>query len=80
MFLLICNIGESVTIAFEKLNVVIYEMNWHLCPTDLQRHLVLMLAITQQPVIMKGIFSLNSSRITFRRVSSRKNDLFIGIL
>lgn len=69
MFLLICNIAESVTIAFGDLNEAIYGMEWHLCPTELQKYFVLMTAITHRPVIMKGLFSLNSSRMTFKRVN-----------
>lgn len=69
VFYLICNIGESITGTFEDFHEVIFGMEWHSCPIELQKYLVIMLAITQQPVIMQGIFSLDCSRITFKRVN-----------
>lgn len=69
MYFLICNYGEKVSTAFDNLNETVYGMKWHMCPNDLQKYLVMMLASLQQPVVMKGVFSLDSSRSTFKRVS-----------
>lgn len=69
IFFLMCNIGESVTSAFEDMDKLIYRMEWHLCPVELQKHLIVMLSVIRQPIPMRGIFSLDCSRFTFKRVS-----------
>lgn len=69
IFALICNLGEMVTTAFEDMNETVYAMAWNLYPLDLRKYFILILAATQQPIIMEGIFSLDCSRTTFKRVS-----------
>lgn len=69
MFFLICNLGEMVTSAFADLNETVYGIAWPLCPIELQKNLVMMLPSTQKSVIMRGIFSLDCSRSTFKQVN-----------
>lgn len=68
VFFLICNLGEMVTSTFLELDETAYGCAWYHLPVDLQKYLVLMIASTQQPVIMKGIFALDCSRDTFKQV------------
>lgn len=70
-FFFICNHGEMVTGAFDEMDDIVYGMDWNLCLIELQKYLVVMLAIIRQPIIIKGIFSLDSGRFTFKRVRTR---------
>lgn len=67
-FYLFCDIGGSVSAAFADLNQLIYENSWELCPMELQKYTILMMASTQKPIHMKGFGSLHCSRETFKIV------------
>lgn len=69
VFFLMCDNGNAVTSAFDELDEVVYGMDWYLCPIELQKYLVLMLSVIRQPIVMRGIFSLDCSRFTFKRVN-----------
>lgn len=68
IFLLTCDHGEMVTTAMGELDVPLYEMSWHLCPIQQQKYFVHVLMAMQEPVVIKGLFSLDCSRDTFKRV------------
>lgn len=69
VFFLTCNFGELVTSAFEELDVPLYNLSWHLIPIEQQRYFILILNAIQKPVVIKGLFSLDCSRVTFKMVS-----------
>lgn len=71
MFLLTCDLGEMVTTAFDEVNEPVYAQAWHLWPLELQKHLIPMLMSIQQPVVFRGLFALDCSRDTFKRVRIR---------
>lgn len=73
MFFVICNLGETVTAAFDEMDKIVYGISWISCPTTMQKYFVLILKSTQQPVVMKGIFSLDCSRHTFKLVHLTAN-------
>lgn len=68
MFVLTCNLGEMVTTAFDELDESIYGLSWHLWPLRLQKHIIPVLIAIQRPVVFKGLFALDCSRDTFKRV------------
>lgn len=58
-----------VTTAFDEMDELVYGIDWYLCPIELQKYLMVMLAVMRQPIFIKGIFSLDSTRFTFKRVN-----------
>lgn len=68
MFHLLSNFGEDVIGAFAELNDEIFHMSWYLCPVNLQRYIVVMAAMAEKPVLMRGFATLNCSRQTFKQV------------
>lgn len=76
IFFVVCNCGESVTSAFDDMDEVVYEMEWYACPIELQKYLIAMLAIIRRPVVFNGLFSMDCSRFTFKRVNLCKNAFF----
>lgn len=68
MFHLLSNFGEDVIGAFVELNDEIFHMSWYLCPVNLQRYIVVMAAMAEKPVLMRGFATLNCSRQTFKQV------------
>lgn len=69
IFLLTCDHGEMVTTAMGDLDGPFYEIAWHLCPIKEQKYFVPILMAMQEPVLIKGLFSLDCSRDTFKRVN-----------
>lgn len=68
IFFLSCEYGCRVNTAMHLVNESFYNISWHDCPTGLQKYVVSMLLITQRDVHMRGIFTLDASRETFKRV------------
>lgn len=82
MFFLTCHLGEMVTTAYDRINEPVYEQAWHLWPLHLQKDLIPMLISIQQPVVFKGLFALDCSRDTFKRVRqfySHTNGMFLKL-
>lgn len=68
ILLLVCVVGEMVTTAYGDLNETVYGLSWHLWPIKLQKNILPILIRTQKPVVFKGLFTLDCSRDTFKRV------------
>lgn len=66
----VCNYGEKVATAFADLQETIYNLSWHLCPENLKKNVVIMLILAEKPFYFKGIFKLNVSHETFKKVNS----------
>lgn len=60
--------GESVTHACGNLNGSIFRIPWYLCPVDLQKHVILVMAMAQKPAYLEGFAHINFSRETFKKV------------
>lgn len=72
VYFLVCYMGERVTSSFASLETYAYGMEWYYSPPELQKYLVAMIAVIQRPIVMKGIFSLDYTHDTFKRVSRFK--------
>lgn len=69
MFHLLCNFGEDVVSGFAEVNGEVYDMPWYLCPVNLQKYIVVMAAMAEKPVLMRGFATLNCSLETFKQVN-----------
>lgn len=67
-YFLVCNLGDNVSNAIERLHQSIYLTSWHLCPVEQQKWVILMLAASQNPVLVKGHASITSSRVLYKQV------------
>lgn len=65
---LVCELGEQISTRFEDINDDIYQMDWYLFPMKLQRHMPLILQVSQQPVGIRGFGNFAVSRETFKKV------------
>lgn len=68
LFFLLCNYGESVTGAFDELNLSIVNVSWYLCSADIQKSAVMMIATSQGIVRLNGYASIDCSRDMFKQV------------
>lgn len=68
MFLL-CEYGQMVTTRFEKIDELVYQMDWHSFPDEIQRMLPTLINNTQQPIIISGFANVEYTRETFDSVS-----------
>lgn len=50
---------------------VVYDTDWYLYPTELQKYEILMLAVIREPIVIDGLFSMSCSRETFKRVNTK---------
>lgn len=66
----ICELGERVSIAFEKIHFEINMLRWYLLPTTARRVLPTILIATQEPMAFDIFGSTACNRITFKGVSS----------
>lgn len=67
--LFVCNLGANVTIAFGQLNVSIYMLSWHLCPSDLQQYMIAMVQVSAKPYNVPVFGSMDCSRDSFKQVN-----------
>lgn len=63
-----CEFGEMLSDEFSRVNDLFYECNWHLLSAQVQRVFKMILADTQQPVIIKGYGNVSCLRETFKKV------------
>lgn len=75
LFYELCDYGESVATAFTDLYVSIYDLPWHLGPTEMQEYVAFMLKIAQRPVYLHG-FYIDCSCETFKKVRSELLHIF----
>lgn len=69
-FLLICDGGDKITKAYGDLDGAIYSITWYMGPLKIQRYMVPMMVAAQQPLLIKGLFTLHCTRETFKKVRS----------
>lgn len=63
-----CEMGEQVTSAFEEIEHMLAELDWHLFPSEIQRMMPMLLMVARQPVDFMGYGNLPASRYTMQRV------------
>lgn len=68
LVLISCELGQRMTNAFEKFEVVICELDWLLFPVKLQQMLPPLLIIAQQPVRLECFGSNACVRESFKKV------------
>lgn len=64
----ICELGEQISTRFDDINEIIYQMDWYLFPSKIQRRMPLILQASQQPVGICGYGNFPVSRESFKRV------------
>lgn len=67
-FLVVCNIGENVTISFDKINESIYDIAWYECPVNLQKYLIPMIMASEKPLHIHVFGKYECCRDTFKEV------------
>lgn len=69
--LLLCELGEMVSNAYEKVDQQLFNCNWYQFPTEMQRMLVTAIANIQQPVTIRGYGNIICNRDTLKKVKAR---------
>lgn len=72
-FFSLCNYGERVITAFNKLGYTIYQSNWYLQPIEIQRILPIIMISAKRTPIIQGFANVACTHETFKKVW---NDLF----
>lgn len=67
--LIICELGQRMTDAFEEIDDVIGKFQWYSFPDALKRLMPFMIQFAQQPVDIEFFGSISCSRDTFEKVS-----------
>lgn len=68
--LLICELGQRLTDAFDELCDTIEGFDWYLFPIDIQRMVPTLLIAAQKQVVLVCFGSISGTRDTFKRVSA----------
>lgn len=71
-----CELGQRMTDAFDEISLEIDQFNWYLFPRDLQRTLLTIIPIAQQPVLLECFGNKDCTRETFKSVSFKKLSLY----
>lgn len=66
---LYCFFGQMASRSYEKMADSLYEFDWHKLPVNLQKHVILMIANTQQPLFYDGFGVVVLNLETFTSVS-----------
>lgn len=69
LIFLFCNFGEKISGQFTKLNDVIYQCNWYLCPLKIQQMFPMILTATQNVPTMTSFGNVVCSRESFKKVT-----------
>lgn len=71
--IIICELGQRLTNAFEEIGDVIDEFEWNLFSLEIQKILPTILMVVQQPVELRYFGSTSGLRETFKKVCLMKN-------
>lgn len=64
----VCDLGESVTATFARMEQNIHDILWYECPVDHQKLLIFMIAMAQRPYRVIIFGDISCSRDTFKMV------------
>lgn len=67
--LFMCEIGQQLTNAFETIEDTFEAFHWYLFPLETKKMLLLIIMVTQEPVVMQCFGSTSGTRDTFKKVS-----------
>lgn len=65
-----CEIGEMLSNEFNTINDEFYRCRWYLLPAQMRRVFWMILANTQQPVVIEGYGNVSCMRETFKKVGA----------
>lgn len=65
---IVCELGQRMTNAFDKINSSINNLNWCLLPMNMKRMLPLIIANAQQPVTLECFGEIACTREVFKNV------------
>lgn len=63
-----CDLGERISDGFNELYDVICMLKWHKYPIEIQRMLIDILIVTQQPVVIQGFGNVYCTRNACQKV------------
>ena len=66
--LIICELGQQLSNAFEEIGDKIEDFDWYTFPLEIQRYLPNLLMAAQQAVVLECFGSISGSRDTFKKV------------
>lgn len=64
-----CEIGQQISNAYEDIDDLVEEFDWHLFSHEMQRTLPIILIVTQNPIGFECFGSTSALRVTFKKVS-----------
>lgn len=65
-----CYFGDEVTSSFESVSDATYQCNWYLFSLPIQKHVILMMNMAQQPLYIGNFGSIHCTRDIYARVLS----------
>lgn len=72
----LCFFGKLATESYEEMADDLYEANWQLLPTRLQKHFIIMMANMQRPLYYHGLDVATLDLETFTQVSFFRSFFF----
>lgn len=67
----VCDFGQRIGDTFEKINMLIEQLNWYLFPCDTQPMLTIISIVAQRPVELEIFGSMSCNRRTFKKVCTK---------
>lgn len=77
--LIICELGQRLTNAFDVIGDTIGDFNWYLFPFDIKKLLPNLLMAAQQRVVLECFGSISGTRETFKYVINSAFSYFMMI-
>lgn len=74
-----CNNGDEVTEKFMRIGNSMYELNWHLYPIELRKHIPLTMAIAQTPIYLRGFGRTECTRDVFKKIINASYTFFMAL-
>lgn len=71
--LIVCELGERMTNAFDSFNATLYQCDWYEFPIGIRQMFVMVLFNSQRTVMIKGFANTLCARESFKKVQ-----IFLG--
>lgn len=68
MILIICELGQRLTDAFEQVANKIKNIKWYLFSPEIQRLLPILIMVSQKPIVVQCFGNISGIRKTFKKV------------
>lgn len=72
MVFIVCELGQRMTDAFEKIDISMDHLDWYLFPIEIQRQLPMIIVVAQQSVLLESFGSIGCTREVFKNVRTKK--------